>query len=121
MAGTIVASNMSDGTSTGSTTDMIKGACRAWVNFNGTGTVAIRAAYNVSSITDDGTGTYTINFTNAMSDTNYVLSGASGTGTTAHLMSGYRAVQLTTSHQIVTFTGSGVATDMAYVGVAFHR
>ena len=45
--------------------------CRAWVNFNGTGTVAIRAAYNVSSITDNGTGYYTVNFTTAMPDSNY--------------------------------------------------
>lgn len=45
--------------------------CRAWVNFNGTGTVAIRASGNVSSITDNGTGDYTLNFTNALSDTNY--------------------------------------------------
>jgi len=44
---------------------------KAWVNFNGTGTVAIRAAGNVSSITDNGTGLYTVNFTNPMPDTNY--------------------------------------------------
>lgn len=44
---------------------------RAWVNFNGTGTVAIRASGNVSSITDNGTGDYTVNFTTAMSDANY--------------------------------------------------
>lgn len=47
--------------------------CRAWVNFNGTGTVAIRAAGNVSSITDNGTGLYTVNFTVAMPDANYVV------------------------------------------------
>jgi len=46
--------------------------CRAWVNFNGTGTVAIRASFNVSSITDNGTGDYTINFTTALADVNYV-------------------------------------------------
>jgi hypothetical protein len=46
-------------------------ACRAWVNFNGSGTVAIRASGNVSSITDNGTGLYTVNFTTAMSDANY--------------------------------------------------
>jgi hypothetical protein len=46
-------------------------AVRAWVNFNGTGTVAIRASGNVSSITDNGTGTYTVNFTTAMANTNY--------------------------------------------------
>jgi len=44
---------------------------RAWVNFNGTGTVAIRASGNVSSITDNGTGDYTVNFTTAMPDANY--------------------------------------------------
>lgn len=43
----------------------------AWVNFNGTGTVAIRSSYNVSSITDNGTGDYTVNFTTALSDANY--------------------------------------------------
>ena len=46
-------------------------ACRAWVNFNGTGTVAIRASGNVSSITDNGVGDYTVNFTTAMPDVNY--------------------------------------------------
>jgi len=49
--------------------------CRAWVNFNGTGTVAIRAAGNVTSITDNGTGDYTVNFTTAMPDANYSYAG----------------------------------------------
>jgi hypothetical protein len=59
-------------------------ACRAWVNFNGTGTVAIRASGNVSSITDNGTGDYTVNFTNAMTDANYcfnISANDNGTGT----------------------------------------
>jgi hypothetical protein len=47
--------------------------CRAWVNFNGTGTVAIRASGNVSSITDTGVGNYTVNLTTAMPDVNGVL------------------------------------------------
>jgi hypothetical protein len=50
--------------------------CRAWVNFNGTGTPAIRASGNVSSITDNGTGDYTVNFTTAMPDANYSVAGA---------------------------------------------
>ena len=60
--------------------------CRAWVNFNGTGTVAIRASGNVSSITDNGVGRYTINFTTAMLDANYaaVCSGGSA-GITASM------------------------------------
>ena len=56
--------------------DAVAYGCRAWVNFNGTGTVAIRASGNVSSITDNDVGNYTINFTNAMPDTNYAYGGA---------------------------------------------
>jgi hypothetical protein len=50
--------------------------CRAWVNFNGTGTPAIRASGNLSSITDNGIGDYTLNFTNAMPDANYSAGGS---------------------------------------------
>jgi hypothetical protein len=53
------------------TAQIYNGAAKAWVNFNGTGAVAIRASFNVSSITDNGTGDYTVNFTNAMSDSNF--------------------------------------------------
>ena len=53
--------------------------CRAWVNFNGTGTPAIRASGNVSSITDNGTGNWTVNFTTAMPDANYSVSGTAST------------------------------------------
>jgi hypothetical protein len=58
-------------------------SCRAWVNFNGTGTVAINASGNVSSITDNGTGDYTVNFTTAMSDANYSVSGMAKSSDTA--------------------------------------
>lgn len=51
-------------------------ACRAWVNFNGTGTVAIRASGNISSITDRGVGLYTANFTTSLPTANYTLSGS---------------------------------------------
>jgi len=56
--------------------------CRAWVNFNGTGTVAINAQFNVSSITDNGTGDYTVNFSNAMSDANFCADGTSSYAST---------------------------------------
>jgi hypothetical protein len=62
--------------------------CRAWVNFNGTGTVAIRGSFNVSSITDNGAGDYTINFTNALPDANYSIVGTYGetaTGGNSHV------------------------------------
>ena len=51
---------------------------KAWVSFNGTGTVAIRDDFNVSSITDNGTGDYTVNFTTAMANTNYAVCGSTG-------------------------------------------
>ena len=46
---------------------------KAWVNFNGTGTPAINGSFNVSSITDNGTGDYTVNYTTAMTDANYAI------------------------------------------------
>jgi len=64
-----------DGTRTIPVSTVAQGTARAWVNFNGTGTVAIRASFNVSSITDNGTGDYTVNFTTALSDANYCTTG----------------------------------------------
>ena len=58
-------------------------ACRAWANFNGTGTVAIRASGNVSSITDTGVGDYSVNFTTAMPDVNYCAVASSARDTSA--------------------------------------
>lgn len=69
-------------------------AARAWVNFNGTGTVAIRAAVNVSSITDGGNGNYTVNFTAPMPDANYTAIATSartdggGTNAVMHILEG---------------------------------
>lgn len=60
------------GTSSAST-ESITNSCKAWVNFNGTGAVAIRAGYNVSSITDNGTGDYTVNFISPIKDSNYCI------------------------------------------------
>ena len=70
---TIKATTLSNlaGSKTVPTDTVVDGSAKAWVNFKGTGTVAIRRAFNVSSITDNGTGDYTVNFTNAMVDANY--------------------------------------------------
>lgn len=59
-------------------TNEASGLAKAWVNFNGTGTVAIRASYNVSSITDNGVGDYTVNFTTALADANHAAVVTSG-------------------------------------------
>jgi hypothetical protein len=75
--------------------------CRAWVNFNGTGTVAIRASGNVTSITDNNTGDYTVNFTTAMPDANYAISAngqyQGGSGTAIPIVNGDRNTALSTS------------------------
>ena len=65
----------SSGNNNSTPAEIASGRAKAWVNFNGTGTVAIRSSFNVSSITDVGTGYYTINYTNAFADTNYCVVG----------------------------------------------
>jgi hypothetical protein len=96
--------------------------CRAWVNFNGTGTVAIRASGNVTSITDNGTGDYTVNFTTAMPDVNYSISGGGKAGTFANTdvpcVGFYRntaSPNLTTSARINVGPTTGVAEDFPIV------
>ena len=110
---------------------------RAWVNFNGTGTVAIRASGNVSSITDNGTGDYTVNFTTTMSDANYTVTGcggpnvATGTATTGTIVtpfvqraSPYTTTPSTSAFRFVTPTTANnftTATDTAYIHIAVFR
>jgi hypothetical protein len=98
--------------------------CRAWVNFNGTGTVAIRASFNVSSITDNGTGSYTVNFTTAMSDANYsAIATCSTDATTIRTAQTWTAATMTTTAcQIaVTTTNTTAASDAAVVTFAVFR
>jgi hypothetical protein len=98
-------------------------AARAWVNFNGTGTVTIRASGNVTSITDNGTGDYTVNLTVAMPDANYSVVGScaqSGSGGRWMQVSS-AAAQTTTSYRATTFNNSNVATDLEYVQTAILR
>ena len=89
--------------------------CRAWVNFNGTGTVAIRASGNVSSITDRGTGEYTINFTTSMPDANYTVA-STGTASSNYLtaIGDDSLAPQANGVRIVTRTGSSVLSDTPY-------
>lgn len=106
--------------------------CRAWVNFNGTGTVAIRASGNVSSITDNGTGDYTVNFTTAMPDANYSASAAVNGNpafTPAAVAIDYGrtpnaiVAPTTTAFRFSAFRASdgGVVSDWEYSNVAIFR
>lgn len=99
--------------------------CRAWVNFNGTSTVAIRESGNVSSITDNGTGDYTVNFTTAMPDANYCASVNSEFGAASGSLRGGNAdIYSTTSVTIQTFNvagGTPYKYDMTFNNVAIFR
>ena len=96
-------------------------AARAWVNFNGTGTVAIRDSGNVSSITDNGTGDYTVNFTTAMPDANY--SAVCATQGTAGLASVNATGGLTTASARMNCVNStnGALLDIGMFNVAIFR
>jgi hypothetical protein len=95
---------------------------KAWVNFNGTGTVAIRASFNVSSITDRGTGAYTVNFTNALTDANYstVSMTQEDTGGGGRGIAG-QGTPTTSSRSVDTFNLSNVAQDHQFITLGFLR
>jgi hypothetical protein len=94
------------------------------VNFNGTGTVAIRASFNVTSITDNGTGDYTVNFTTALADANYSAQvWAATSGSTGFFVGTQASATVPTSSalRIVTRNNSQAANDIDYVQVAIFR
>ena len=98
--------------------------CRAWVNFNGTGTVAIRASGNVSSITDNGTGDYTVNFTTAMPDANYAAiataGNVAGSTSSTQLSAKYTGTKTVSACQFMFQQGAGGA-DLDQNSVAIFR
>ena len=105
------------------------GLCRAWVNFDGTGTVAIRAANNVSSITDNGGtgGDYTVNFTTAMPDANYAATIScepDTTGPTADVRVSFATTYATSSLKIITTAmdpGGASRRDFPTISAAIFR
>ena len=97
---------------------VVNGTAKAWVNFNGTGTVAIRRAFNVASITDNGAGQYTINFATAMPDADYAAPTSVSRGASA--ADSFTNTKTTTSYtiEVVNQTGSAfVDTDGIEVAV----
>jgi hypothetical protein len=96
---------------------------RAWVCFNGTGTPAILASGNVSSVTDNNLGDYTINFVTAMSDANYaVVASAAGVGSSDPIAWVNNAVYTTSSVRINTgFSSTGNLVDASVVNIMVIR
>jgi len=96
--------------------------CRAFVNFDGTGAVAIRANFNVNSITDNGTGDYTANFANAMSDANYAAVIIGRRPVTVTEFPGFFTTTLTTGSIRMGVVQPGTAFyDTAEICVAIFR
>jgi hypothetical protein len=96
--------------------------CRAWVNFNGTGTVAIRGSGNVTSITDNGTGDYTVNFTTSMPDANYsAVANASDTPTLNRWATLYQGFILAGSVRLVVAGSNSTPADVTTVCVSVSR
>lgn len=104
---------------------VIDGTAKAWVNFNGTGTVSIRNDFNVTSITDNGVGDYTINFTSAMPDTNYATVGTAAAlatgGVTGVLFEQSITSAPTTSAVRVQTKQGATFVDTTYINVAIFR
>lgn len=104
---------------------VVDGSAKAWVNFNGTGTVAIRAAFNVTSITDNGSGDYTVNFTTSMVDVNYaavVTAGGVGTLASGNATIGWAAINAVNSVRLgVSDNNTDANFDASNVSVAIFR
>ncbi len=95
---------------------------KAWVNFNGIGTVAIRDSYNVSSITDNGTADYTVNFTTSFANANYVGNVTTGSDTILSNVYGLfpvKASPTVSAARIGVNTSNNVAIDTEYVFATF--
>jgi hypothetical protein len=130
MAGTLVITTLSDGTNSTSSTNCIQGSAKAWVCYNGAAGT-IKGSYNVGSVTKNGTGNYTLNFTTALADANYssVLSAPSystsngtvipfiyGSGTV-----GNPAIKTTTQLQIAYMATGGTYFDPTDISVTCNR
>ena len=107
------------------TMSLEQGLAKCFINFNGTGTIATRDSLNVASHSDDGTGLYTITFTNAFNNDDYVGSGLSrnpgvSTGGTAQFPSNSDSDQTTSSVQHYTVNTSGAAADFSHNHVIIH-
>ena len=115
-----------DGTESTDVTNVVNGSAKAWVNFNGTGTVAIRRGFNVSSITDLGVGRYTITFTTAMVDVDYCVTSACSPNGVNTMYSPLvfagapwaTAAPSTTAFSIVTNKNDTNVSDTSYITLA---
>jgi len=110
MAGTIAADTLTHSTAGSLTTDyVVNGSAKVWINFNGTGTIAIRDDFNSSTIVDNGTGDYTVNFTSSMGNANYAgtVTGTFSDSGTASCSTPFTCRSFSTSSMRATGAGTG--------------
>jgi hypothetical protein len=117
----IRATTISDAAGTGPITLTKQSAAKAWVNWNGTGTVAIRDSFNVGSITDNGTGDYTTNISSAMANANYSYVALGGdTSASLSVRIENASNRTTTTIDLLAYNTSSAQLDMADLNGLFH-
>jgi hypothetical protein len=117
MAGTLTISTLSDGTNSTSATNPIKGSAKVWLNFNATG--SILGSFNVSSVTRNSAGNFTVNFTNALTDVNYAPIFTAGYTTYVSLFA--PVIVIVNSSQLTIYTSGASAFDPSTCGLAVFR
>lgn len=127
MASNLTVDTLTKGATTLNTDELVDvnntRVCKAWVNFNGTGTPAIRASFNVSGITDNAVGQYTINFTTAMPDVNYAVVGVGHQLGADHVVANVQSTadQLVGSVKVHTTNYNGANTDPDILSLTIFR
>ena len=120
------------GPSAGGTTYSARGIAKAWINFNGTGTIAARDSENVSSLTDNAVGDYTVNFSNAFAAGDYNMTGSSAAGSGANFASNRilgvyadaggigSSAPTTTTCRIASIYGTETKQDVVWINSTIH-
>lgn len=123
---TLTTTTISDGTNSTSSTNCIQGSAKAWVNFDSSSATscAVRSSYNVSSVTYNGTGDYTINYTTALANTNYVVNITGSNSTTVSVPIGftrfYTTAPTTTASRIGLANDGGVNINTIWILATIH-
>jgi len=110
------------GEGTSATTNLQQGLAKSWINFNGQSTIATRDSFNVSNNTDNGTGNYTVTFSNNMANANYMIN------TTGEQLSGFDSIvankdygtAYTTSESKIAVTQGSSRADPVYANFSTH-
>jgi len=120
----IRATTISDAAGTGPITLTGQSAAKAWVNFNGSGTIATRDSVNVASLTDNGTGNYSVNFSNSMGNASYSYAASSNGGSSSYIREAQQGTVSSGSFSYLAKYWSGITTanadDALYQNVAIH-